>query len=103
MGLAERSASILINQVYRFSAFDVMRNGRTMGFQTHLQRIQPGVVDYPFTMGDPALGSGTRSCGEWQKLDAALDKPIEFHPRYMHCLIADGRTQATASKWAAME
>ncbi len=80
-----------------------MQSRHDAGFQPQLQRIMPDVEDYPFTMDDPALGSGTRTCQRWREEDVKLDKPVEFHPRYMHCLIAYGQSRATLSKWASLE
>ena len=32
-----------------------------------------------------------------------LSRPVEFHRRYMHCLIDYGRARAGRSGWAALE
>ena len=35
-----------------------------------------------------------RTCSEWKDKDIEIDSPLEFHPRYMHCLISYGRKLA---------
>lgn len=103
LALAERSVSILINQTYRFSTLETMKAKHQAGFQPHLERILPNAGEHIYTMDDATLGSGTKSCDAWRKEDIEKEKPVEFHPRFMRCLVAYGRSRATKSKWATME
>lgn len=103
LDLAERSVSILINQGYRFSSAAILDRAPERGFDANLVRIDPDVQQFTFKLDHPTLGQGERLCPEWLQLDEDLDRPIEFHPRYMRCLIAYGRQRGRDSKWADLE
>lgn len=95
--LALRSEKVLTNQVYRFSEAMVV-NGGTAEVRSTL--IKPEASGHRFTMDEPILGSGTKTCGEWHDLDRETMEPIQFFPRYMRCLIDYGRTRAREQNWA---
>lgn len=99
--LAERSAAVLIDQGYRFSVARLHDIGRLYGYTVRVEHILPDLRDFPFTMPpDKAhLGSGERTCGAWRTADEEIDNPVEFHPRFMNCLVAYGRRRALNSGW----
>jgi hypothetical protein len=90
LGLAQRSSDVLISQIYRFSVADITAryNARygSVADRIHYMPIDP----------EPMLAHGNngRSCGEWHDLDDRELRPLQFHPRYMACLISYGRTYA---------
>ena len=93
--LALRSESILANQVYRFSEDKVAGNGAI----ARTTKIERDVDEHPFTIADKPLGPGQHTCGEWKKIDVDFDDPVQFKPRYMHCLINYGRKRASEEGW----
>jgi hypothetical protein len=101
--LAARSVSILISQGYRFSSAKILDRATERGFVPHLVKIDPDLAAFSHTLAHPTLGSGTMTCPQWKKVDAAKDKPLEFHPRFMRCLIAYGQQRAASEGWAAYE
>ena len=60
--------------------------------------MRPDYLDFPHKQNGVS-----RTCGEWSDKDVELSKPIEFHPRYMNCVIAYGADRAVASKWWSYE
>lgn len=96
--LAKRSVSILINQVYRFSA-QVIEFSNRLAYPTaegrnfHFARIK-GADDFPFT-----TKGETKSCKRWYEADQQKLNPIEFYPDYMKCLVAYGRQRGRAAAW----
>lgn len=102
LSLGLRSVDVLQNQVYRFSAQAIERLPASRFRWT---KIEPAAADFAFTWPAPTgapgelVDSGTRTCAEWSARDEALDKPLQFHPRYMRCLAAFGRAQGLAAGW----
>ena len=102
LSLGLRSVDVLQNQVYRFSAQAIEKLPAS---RFRWIKIEPAAADFRFTWpaatGAPGelVDSGTRTCAEWSARDEALDKPLQFHPRYMRCLAAFGRAQGRASGW----
>jgi hypothetical protein len=93
--LALRSVDILGNQVYRFSVENVLRMGSgggvvRMAFISNLNL--PGAVEPADFVFDG------RRCREWNDIDSR-EKPVEFHPRYMRCLLEYGRDRGRAEAW----
>lgn len=99
VGLAGRSERLLVNQVYRFSADRVRVQAEEAGNPFYVARIEQDVNAFRYTLSDPVLGSGTRTCAEWTALDRSLDHPVQFFPRYMRCLIAYGRERGRTGTW----
>lgn len=87
LSVAERSISILINQIYRLS---VDYAARVTPARVTLVKMDPRDA----TAHSFAMDGITRSCSDWRKMDKALDNPIEFHPRQMRCLIDYGRSMS---------
>jgi hypothetical protein len=54
---------------------------------------------FRYTLNDPVLGSGTRTCGEWTEVDRETLHPVQFFPRYMRCLIAYGQERGRTGGW----
>ncbi len=98
LSLAQRSVSVLTNQVYRFSADLVRRraDGRLL-FEAAL--IEPAAQSFVFKPDDLPGEATERTCAAWKADDVRLDHPVQFHRRYMRCLIAYGRSQAVALGW----
>jgi predicted patatin/cPLA2 family phospholipase len=101
--LAKRSVSILINQSYRGSVFWARTEGAAKGFAVKFARIEPDHLNFKAEAGLEGEAKETMSCAEWSKRDDAIDRPLEFHPRFMRCLIAYGRARTDAAAWAAAE
>ncbi len=96
--LAGRSEQILVNQVYRFSAAQILDGDPAN--PPHFARMDPDSDSHVYTMPpDAGLGSGTMTCAAWHDEDARLLHPVQFYPRYMRCLIDYGRERGRAGKW----
>ena len=102
LALAFRSQSILVNQIYRLSFDRIRLQSHANDDQFRAVRMEPDSDTHSYTMDVPALGTGTRTCAEWKAMDRDLDHPIQFYPRYMHCLIDYGRARAREANWAAL-
>lgn len=98
LSLAQRSETILVNQVYRFSASRIISRGKE-GDRVFFARIGADALTHPYTLNDQALGTGSRTCAEWQTVDRDTLHPIQFFPRYMRCLIDYGRGRGAARNW----
>ncbi len=81
---------MLINQVYRFSVDDIaLRYREAYGANAADKVRNLRIVDKEAAAFiDPELHA---SCASLSRLDDQTSRPLEFHPRYMHCLIAYGR------------
>ncbi len=101
--LAFRSLSILINQSYRASVYYADREASKLGFTPHFARIQASAGDWPAQTGLPPEPGATKPCKTWRADDERIDAPLEFHPRYMRCLIDYGKNRPEAKAWAALE
>lgn len=93
--LALRSVEILENQVYRFSVDNVHRYGNANG---RLRMAYISGDGLPPALDPDRFTFEGKRCAEWQAEDD-LEKPTEFHPRYMRCLVAYGRARGAASAW----
>lgn len=103
LSLAERSEQVLVNQVYRFSA-DRIIGERKLGNNVWFARINRVQLDnHPFQMDDPALDTlpppGPHTCRAWNDEDDRLLHPIQFYPRYMHCLVHYGQMRGREGMW----
>lgn len=89
LGLAKRSSDVLIAQIYRFSVADIMA-------RYNARYNAPGRVRHLYIEPDRMLAhlySG-QSCAAWHEHDERTSRPLQFHPRYMACLIDYGRAFA---------
>jgi hypothetical protein len=88
--LAQRSVSVMINQAYRSSVFIAGGQYTEQEFTTRFVRLDPEHLNHPaaITFGGTTLPAKT--CRQWRSADEAADAPLEFFPRYMHCLASYG-------------
>jgi len=108
LNLALRSEQVLVNQVYRFSADHIIVEQK-LGNRVWFTRIdRPALNAHLFPMDAPALATlppdqahpdGRHSCSEWKDEDERTMHPIQFYPRYMHCLIDYGSRRGEAGGW----
>lgn len=100
--LATRSLSILVNQTYRSSVERIMRQrGPNIPL---LEYIQPRLLaEFSTALDNPAWGTEAKLCSQWREDDDRIDHPVEFHPRYMNCLVAFGDSRAGATRWHLLE
>lgn len=101
--LALRSVSILINQVYRMSHDRIAVSATARGFNSYGVRIGPDAKSFVAQISHPEATSEAKSCGAWMAEDVTAERPLEFHPRYMHCLVAYGGQRGRSSNWACKE
>lgn len=101
LGLALRSERLLVNQVYRFSAASVEADACEDAGCFNFLRIAPDVAEFGIALPAPlnAGNPGELTCAQWMAVDIAQDNPIQFHKRYMRCLIAYGRNKVAAAGW----
>jgi hypothetical protein len=91
--LGLRSVDILENKVYALSAERIDRQTRLSHRGLRPAKIGPGEPDHVYEMPQElGLGTGARTCSDWSEMDEKIDHPLQFHPRYMHCLIDYGRS-----------
>lgn len=104
LDLAVRSEDVLVNQVYRFSA-DRIIGQRKFGNGVWFARIDRARLDeHRFRMDNPALDTfpvigEAHSCRQWYDEDKRTLHPIQFYPRYMHCLIDYGQRRGREGLW----
>lgn len=103
LDLAQRSLSILINQVYRLSNDRIAVRASQRGFVPRTARIREDLAGFSASIKFPGEPELPRKCSDWSERDEAVEQPLEFHPRYMHCLIAYGAHRARLSGWAALD
>jgi len=101
--LAFRSVGILINQSYRSSVYWSTEEARKRGFAPHFARIEGDLGRHEAAVGLGPEPEARRTCAEWKAIDRRLDAPLEFHPRFMRCLIDYGRSRPEGPRWAALE
>lgn len=88
--LALRSEGILANQVYRFSADSIANLARKEGMLLYYAQIRPDIEVHSFQLKDDQLGTETLTCRQARDKDRDMLDPVQFYPRYMHCLIDYG-------------
>jgi hypothetical protein len=89
-----RVVDVLSDQVYNFSEFKIRADSQRAGYNFQSVKIEKAVESHVFSQnGD------TKTCAQWRAKDKALDNPIQFHPRYMKCLIDFGKTTAQQKDW----
>ncbi|GAA4042814.1 patatin-like phospholipase family protein [Parerythrobacter jejuensis] len=101
MELALRSERILVNQVFRFSADSVEAEACEGSGCFNFLRIDPDVEEFRIALPNPLNGGDVENltCPQWKAIDIKADNPIEFHKRYMRCLIAYGDSKVGQSRW----
>lgn len=103
LDLAQRSIGILINQVYRLSNDRIAVRASERGFVPRTARIREDLDAFWAAIKFPGEPEIPRKCPDWATRDEVAEQPLEFHPRYMHCLIAYGAHRARLSGWAALD
>jgi hypothetical protein len=103
LGVVKRSVDVLTTQIYRFSNDRIWIAAAPRGFVPHMQRMLPDLDDVQRTLPYFPKAGAARSCDDWAEEDNRVEHPIEFHARYMHCLVEYGADRARASKWACFD
>lgn len=98
LNLALRSEQILTNQVYRFSADSIAYLAHRNDIKLYYAQIKADKGSHSFRLDDPVLGTGEMTCDDAYDLDKKLLDPVQFYPRYMHCLVDYGYGRGKA-KW----
>lgn len=93
LDLAQRSEDILTNQIYRFSADHIAARAEAASDGVRFTKIGADSDGYQADLSGSGLGTGTKTCAQWNS-DDAKSEPLQFHPRYMRCLIDYGRSVA---------
>lgn len=93
LDLALRSEGILANQVYRFSADKIAARARTERRDFFFAKIDNDMPNFQLDL-DGAGGEPMRTCSQWSEEDERRDNPLQFHRRFMRCLIGYGRARA---------
>jgi predicted acylesterase/phospholipase RssA len=88
--MALRSEQILANQIYRFSADSIAYIAHRRGMPLHYAQISADKGKHIFQLEDAVLGSGKMTCDQAFEADRTLASPVQFYPRYMHCLVDYG-------------
>lgn len=97
--LAFRTVDLLIDQVQRSSISRAASRAEQFSGQTYFARIREPDLDDPehsFTI--PGF-DGSETCNAWRAQDDAIDNPVEFHKRYMRCMIKYGEQRGKAQDW----
>lgn len=103
LSLAQRSLGVLINQSYRGSVFIADGQYRAKQFTTRFARLEPGHLTHPAAIDFPGAGSAEKTCWQWRQEDERIDKPMEFYPRFMRCLIDYGHQHHKVAEFRAAE
>lgn len=99
LSLAFRSTDMLISQVQRLSIDRAVSRARDFPNETYFARIRVSDLDDPEKAIEIPDFSGVKTCNEWRTIDDNLEDPLEFHRRYMRCLIEYGRKRGAILDW----
>ena len=101
--LAQRSVSVMINQAYRSSVFIADGQYKEQEFTTRFVRLDPAHLNFatPITFGGTTLPAKT--CRQWRSEDESASQPLEFVPRYMHCIASYGAQDAKLAGFIGAE
>ncbi|MFV0644381.1 MAG: patatin-like phospholipase family protein, partial [Sphingomonadaceae bacterium] len=99
--LGFRSLSMLTKQVQRLSLERAFAKGRQNATRAHFARIRAEDMDED-TFPLPSADFHEQPCNGWKRIDWETDQPLEFYPRYMHCLIYYGRMRGREFDWDAV-
>ncbi len=97
--LAFRSVDLLIDQVQRLSiarAADRAEDFEGSSFFARIRMEDLDDRDYSFRIPD---FEGSQTCNQWRADDDFEDNPVEFHKRYMRCMIEYGRVRGANADW----
>lgn len=101
--LAQRSVSVMINQAYRSSVFIAEGQYTEQAFATRFVRLDPGHLEFPTPITFAGKPLPTKTCRQWRSEDERIDQPVEFFPRYMHCLAQFGAQHPKLGAFIAAE
>ena len=90
--VALESERILANQIYRLSKERLVERigSRSTQIPTDAD-IERDIATYPEL--------GGRTCAYWRARDDAEYRPVQFHARYMRCMVGVGRGQYRREHW----
>ena len=97
--LALRTLELFENQVRRLSVERAESRARETNRPFYFARIQQADLDDETNTYAIPDFEGAMNCTKWQEEDDDADNPIEFHKRYMRCLIEYGRERGLAAGW----
>ncbi|MHA7820429.1 MAG: patatin-like phospholipase family protein [Erythrobacter sp.] len=99
LDLAVRTLELLETQVRRLSVARAEERARDRSKPFFFARIRAEhLADEQRRYAIPDF-EGKKTCEEWRADDDADENPIEFHKRYMRCLIEYGRARGKAMEW----
>lgn len=99
LSLVFGTVDMLVDQVQRLSIDRARSRASELSADTYFARIRTddlGEGGTEFTIPD---FTGAKTCDAWEKDDDRLDAPLEFHRRYMRCLIEYGKQRGRAGDW----
>jgi predicted acylesterase/phospholipase RssA len=95
--LSFRTAQLMADQVARLSISRVEQRAKDLQANFSFARIRKEELsDKAFSIDD---FEGTKTCTGWKDDDRNLDTPLEFHKRYMRCLIKYGQDRGSKLDW----
>lgn len=101
LGLAVRTLELFEAQIRRLSverAAERARNGSMPFFFARIRAGDRTSSQHTYSIPD-FEAEGEKTCAAWETIDNAEDDPVEFHKRYMRCMIEYGRARGVAADW----
>ncbi|EAQ28381.1 putative lipoprotein [Erythrobacter sp. NAP1] len=101
LDLAVRTLELFENQIRRLSVDRARERARNQNLPFFFARIRNQDLSDPhrrYSIPD-FEDQGPKTCEEWRSIDDAQDDPVEFHRRFMRCLIEYGRDRAREAEW----
>ncbi len=99
LDLLLQTEHILVNEVYRFSALAVEADACEQAGCFNFLRIEKDMADFEYVMLNEEGVLTPAPCPEWKQVDIELDDPLQFHKRYMRCLIGYGEKSVQDAQW----
>ncbi|MGB3469358.1 MAG: patatin-like phospholipase family protein [Erythrobacter sp.] len=97
--LAFRTLDLLIDQTQRLSIARAADRARDFSGKAYFARIRRPDLASPDTAVTLDGFDGENTCEQWRAIDDAEDNPVEFHKRYMRCLIKYGQERGKIADW----
>ncbi len=99
LGLAFRTVDLLANQVERVSIERATERAQDLSAPLFFARIRASdLADEQMRYAIPDF-TGEKTCEAWLADDDADENPLQFHRRYMRCLIEYGRVRGAQQDW----
>ncbi|MEO0417781.1 MAG: patatin-like phospholipase family protein [Pseudomonadota bacterium] len=89
----------LVDQVQRLSIERARQRGDDLLAETYFARINADAIGEGGTAFAIPDFAGSKTCEGWRAEDDRTEAPLEFHKRFMRCLIEYGRTRGKAENW----